>query len=163
MNAPNASIAEVAKALSTLKLRAPPPAPRHPRMKDLRGSLVAVMRSFEGVAVLDAFETPMEYGPEGLRLVQPERFREVATLAETLLVQLRAQEWRPFRRDIRKFFPALALQYEAKRERTMERLTDFLTTMSLMLGTDFAEREAIDLSTPFPDPAPRGPSVSLDL
>lgn len=151
MNAPNVNIAEVARALSTL--RPPPPAPRHPRMRELQASIRGVVSSLDATAEAVGGLVPEKlYGDEGL-LVSEDRLRDLAPLADLLLTQLRGKMWRPIQRDAARYFPALGQRLHATVDRTIDLLHSFLLMIDLMVGTGYAAREGVSFE-PVPPDAP---------
>lgn len=144
-------------------LEPPPRLHAHPRLDKLQRLVVKSTRHLERIEDLLAGDVPMAFTENGLEVLALHEWRNAVVDVERLLTGMRTPEWQRFSHDVGRRLPQVGPRYRAAYERVTEKMRDFLLAMSVLLGTDFADREGVDLSTPLPDPPRRGPSVALDL
>jgi hypothetical protein len=155
---------DVAKAAMLFGSFEPPPRlPAHPRLDHLQKYVLKGIRLIqELLAALDG-EPELVLGPDGLQVVNRDSWTRTLALSEENYRTMGSPRWRQFLRDVERHLPGIGRRYRSLFEECERKHRDFLLMMSLMVGTDFAAREGVDLSTPFPEDVGDGPSVTLDL
>lgn len=143
MNALDMSVQTVRTTL--LRLVPPPPPPRHPNLRELRKTVLGVVKSFEKVSeALRGFFPASYYGKDGTLLLPEERFRELASLAEELLAKINERAWAPTQRAADTYFPSLGPQLRKAVDDVRWAIRSLALEIDLMVGTGFAARAGID-------------------
>lgn len=157
MNALDMSVQTVRKTL--LRLVPPPPPPRHPNLRELHRSVLAAVKSFEGVSgSLRMFSPASCYGDDGSLLFPEDQLRDIAGLAEKLLSMIDERAWSLLQRSTDRHFPALGPRMREAVDAARWAVRNLALDVDLMVGTGFAERAGIDTGPVKPAPLPEPPA-----